>query len=314
MVAPASSPRLPPLNALRAFEAAARHASATLAAHELCVTQTAVSHQIRLLEDHLAVKLFVRSPGRLTLTADGRAWASALTDVFERLQAANRRLRARGPARREVAITVIPSFAARWLVPRLGRFFTRHRDIDVRVSPTEALVDFAVDPADLGIRYGSGTYPGLVVEKLYDDAWVVVCAPELRRRARLRAVGDLRRVPLLRDDEPAIWQSWLDRHGGDPAWDRGPMLADSAMVVDAAVRGHGVALARLSLAADELAAGTLVRVFPRIRPVPTGRSYYLAAPAPTLQRPEVAAFRTWLRSEIRSLPSPGKRIAAARRA
>ena len=304
MIQRPSGPGLPPLNALRAFEAAARHGSATRAARELCVTQTAVSHQLRLLEDHLAVKLFSRRPGKLELTTDGHAWADALGDVFARLHAANRRLRGQARERPVVTVAIIPSFATRWLVPRLGRFFARHRDTDVRISPGEKLVDFATEPVDLGVRYGRGRYPGLVVERLYDDAWVVVCTPALRRRAKLRAVSDLRRVTLLRDDEPAIWQSWLASHGGDPAWDRGPMLADSAMVVDAAVRGHGVALARLSLAADELAAGTLVRVFPRIRPVATGRSYYLAAPAHALQRPEVAAFRSWLRKEIRSLPEP----------
>jgi LysR family transcriptional regulator, glycine cleavage system transcriptional activator len=304
MIEPSSAPtpRLPPLNALRAFEAAARHASATRAARELCVTQTAVSHQIRLLEDHLALKLFRRLPGRLELTADGRAWADALGDVFARLHAANRRLRGRGRERPVVAVSIIPSFATRWLVPRLGRFLARHRETDVRIAPSEKLVDFATESIDLGVRYGNGRYPGLVVDKLYDDAWIVVCTPELKRRARLRSVDGLRRVSLLRDDEPAIWQSWLAAHGGDSAWDRGPMLTDSAMVVEAALRGQGVALARLSLAADELAAGALVRAFPRIRPVPTGRSYYLVAPAHALQRREVAAFRSWLRREIRSLP------------
>jgi LysR family glycine cleavage system transcriptional activator len=293
---PSESLDLPPLNALRTFEAVARHASMTKAAHELHVTQTAVSHQVRQLEDHLAVKLFVRAPGRLELTAEGRAWAAALADVFARLHAANRRLRI-APRRPVVSITAIPSFAAGWLVPRLGGFFARHRDVDVRISPTETLVDLAAESIDLGIRYGSGRYPGLVVDKLVDDAWLVVCAPELA--SRVRELADLHRVPLLRDDQPDGWESWLAGRGiRDLDVRRGPELTDSAMVVDAAVRGQGVALARWSLAADALAAGRLVRVFPRVRPVPTGRAYYLVAHAHTLLRPEVAAFRAWLAGEI----------------
>ena len=294
---------LPPLNALRVFEAAARHGSFTRAARELCVTQTAVSHQVRLLETHLGAALFARSPGKIELTHDGRAWAAALGDVFARLHAANRSLRAAtARARPLVSVSVLPSFASRWLVPRLGRFFARQPDVDVRVSPSEQLVDFSRDGIDVGIRYGLGRYPGLVVDKLCDDAWVVVCAPTVLERARLRTAADLARVPLLRDDEPDVWASWLARRGVrgvDPT--RGPELSDSSMVVEAAVRGQGVALARLALCADELATGRLVRPFPRLKPEPTGRAYYLAIPAASLQRPEVAAFRDWVRAEIRSL-------------
>ena len=287
---------LPPLNALRTFEAAARHASMTRAAHELGVTQTAVSHQIRQLEDHLATRLFVREPGRLSLTADGRAWAQALGDIFARLHATNRRLRGT-PRRPIVSITAIPSFAGGWLVPRLGGFFAQNRDIDVRISPTDTMVDLAAESIDLGIRYGTGRYPGLVVDKLIDDSWLVVCAPELA--ARVRSFADLQRVPLLRDDQPDGWETWLAGRGiRNLDVRRGPELTDSAMVVDAAIRGQGVALARWSLSADALAAGRLVRPFPRVRPVPTGRAYYLVGHAETLLRPEVAAFRAWLAQEI----------------
>jgi LysR family glycine cleavage system transcriptional activator len=297
---------LPPLNALRTFEAVARHLSMTGAAKELHVTQTAVSHQIRQLEEHLATKLLVRDRNRLSLTPHGRAWATALGDIFARLHAANRRLRV--PAKRPiVSITAVPSFAAGWLVPRLGGFFARHRDIDIRISPTETLVDLAAESIDLGIRYGTGRYPGMVVDKLLDDAWLVVCAPELA--ARIASFDDLHRVPLLRDDQPDGWESWLaPRRIRDLDVRRGPELTDSAMVVDAAIRGHGVALARWSLAADALAAGRLVRPFPRVRPVPTGRAYYLVGHAETLLRREVAAFRAWLAYEIAaSLVPVGRR-------
>jgi LysR family transcriptional regulator, glycine cleavage system transcriptional activator len=288
---------LPPLNALRTFEVAARHASMTSAAHELGVTQTAVSHQIRLLEDHLAVKLFLRTPGHLELTGAGRAWAAALSDVFGRLHAANRRLRT--PTRGEraiISITAIPSFTAGWLVPHLGGFFAKHRDLDVRISPSERIVDLLVEPIDLGIRYGGSRYPGLVVEKLFDDAWLVVCAPALARR--VRRLADLRRVPRLHDDEPDGWATWLARRGApDLQLGQARELTDSAMVVDAAIRGQGVALARWSLAADALAQGRLIQPF-RAKPIPTGRAYHLVACAATLLRPEVAAFRAWLIAEI----------------
>jgi LysR family glycine cleavage system transcriptional activator len=296
--------QLPPLNALRTFEAAARHASMTNAAHELGVSQTAVSHQIRLLEDYLAVKLFLRTPGHLELTGPGRAWAAALSDVFGRLHAANRRLRA--PARGErsiISITAIPSFTAGWLVPHLGGFFARHRDLDIRISPSERLVDLLVEPIDLGIRYGGGRYPGLVVEKLFDDAWLVVCAPSLARR--VRRLADLRRVPHLHDDEPDGWATWLARRGArDLHLGQGRELTDSAMVVDAAIRGQGVALARWSLAADALAQGRLIQPFLDAKPIPTRRAYYLVARPATLLRSEVAAFRAWLIAEIASSLRP----------
>jgi len=290
---------LPPLNALRTFEAAARHASMTNAAHELGVTQTAVSHQIRLLEHYLAVKLYLRTPGHLELTGPGRAWAAALSDVFGRLHAANRRLRT--PARGDraiISITAIPSFTAAWLVPHLGGFFARHRELDVRISPSERLIDLLVEPIDLGIRYGGGgRYPGLVVEKLFDDAWLVVCAPALAKR--VRRLADLRRVPHLHDDEPDGWATWLARRGArDLHLGQGRELTDSAMVVDAAIRGQGVALARWSLAADALAQGRLIQPFRDDKPIPTRRAYYLVARAATLLRPEVAAFRAWLLAEI----------------
>jgi LysR family transcriptional regulator, glycine cleavage system transcriptional activator len=143
---------LPSLNALLAFEAAARHASFTRAAAELGVTQTAVSHQVRSLEHNLGAALFRRSPRRITLTADGQAWAAELSVVFARLRDANRRLRApRGSAREVVSVSIIPSFGSRWLVPRLARFLDAHRDVEVRISASERLVDFGVESIDLGI-------------------------------------------------------------------------------------------------------------------------------------------------------------------
>jgi len=297
-----AEPPLPPLNALRAFEAAARHLSFTRAAKELCVTQTAISHQVKVLEEHLGARLFRRLPRRIVLTREGNAWAERLGDVFERLHDANRKLRAPAPERPVVAVSVIPSFAARWLVPRLGRFLEAHPTLDVRISATEHLVDFAVESMDVGVRYGSGDYPGLVVQKLADDAMVVVCAPSLVAKKKLAAPEDLRRHVLLRDDEPDAWPRWIALHGTRGVdGTRGPMLDDSSMLVEAAVRGQGVALARWSLVIDDLAAGKLILPFPEVRPMPTGRAYWLAAPRDRLQRAGVAAFRDWIVKEARAL-------------
>src|SRR4051812_9812321 len=201
---------LPSLNALLVFETAARHGSFTRAAGELGVTQTAVSHQVKALEGELGVALFRRSPRRLTLTAEGQAWAGELRPVFQRLRDAADRLRARHRAQRPlVAVTTIPSFGARWLGPRLGRFLARHPGLDVHISPPADLVDFGLQPLDVGIPFGGGPPPGLVWEKRADDAGGVVCAPARRARAGRRAPADLAGEPLLCDDHPRAWEDWF---------------------------------------------------------------------------------------------------------
>jgi LysR family glycine cleavage system transcriptional activator len=301
---------LPPLSALRAFEAAARHGSFTRAARELCVTQTAISHQVRSLEEELDAALFERRPRRIELTEAGRKWAAALHPVFASLYAANRELRvvARSPARPVLSLTLVPSFA-HWLVPRMGSFLSVHPEVDLHLSPSTDVVDMRQGAFDLAIRYGAGDYPGVVAECLSRDAWVPVCAPDFDGRGRLRAPQNLVRVRLLHDDDDG-WRPWLERQGVRlPGPIRGPLLTDSAMVVDAATRGQGVGLVRLSLAHDALAAGRLVRLFPRIPPLPTRFSYYLVR-ARGRPRREVQIFREWLRDEIAALQvlglSPGQ--------
>jgi LysR family transcriptional regulator, glycine cleavage system transcriptional activator len=292
---------LPPLGALRAFEAAARLSSFTRAAEELCVTQTAVSHQVRLLEETLGEALFVRRPRRIELTERGSAWARALSDAFGRLYEANRSLRARAPARRPVvSVSVLPSFASRWLVPRLGRFLAAQPEVDLRISPSSELVDLNVSELDLGIRFGTGRYPGLKVERLCADGWIPACAPGLKGRTRLKQPSDLAGFRLLHDDNYG-WRPWLAaRNVRNVDAERGPVMTDSSMVVEAALSGQGVGLVRLSLVADELALGRLINPFPRIAPLPTPYAYYLALPRRPV-RPEVRAFCDWVRQEITAL-------------
>jgi LysR family glycine cleavage system transcriptional activator len=294
---------LPSLNALFVFEAAARHGSFTRAAVELRVTQTAVSHQVKALEAELGVALFRRSPRRLALTAEGQAWAAELRLIFQRLRETNQKLRASARGERPVvAISVIPSLGARWLVPRLGKFLAQHSNIDVHISASEHLVDFGLEPFDVGIRYGSGHYPGLTCEKLADDAWVVVSSPELLARNKLRTAADLVRETLLYDDHPRAWSKWFEACGvRDFASAGRNQITDSSMVIEAAIRGQGIALARWSLACDELHGGRLALVFPKLPLLPTGTSYYLVGPRESFRRAPVAAFRDWVRLEAQSL-------------
>jgi LysR family transcriptional regulator, glycine cleavage system transcriptional activator len=299
---------LPSLNALLAFEAAARLSSFTHAARELGVTQTAISHQVRGLEETLETALFRRTPRGISLTDDGQRWAAELGVVFARLRDANTRLRRpRVVSRPAVSISIVPSFGARWLVPRLGRFLASHPEVDVRISATERLVDLATEPIDIGIRYGLGSYPGLITTKLLDDVWVVVAAPSLAAKHALWRLSDLNQETLLSDDHRDAWSRWFRaRSRSLPDRVRRSEISDSSMLVEATVRGQGVGLARRSLAVDELGAGRLVLLFPKLPALPTGLGYYLVSPRTSLRRKPVADFKHWVLSEAESLQLPGQ--------
>ena len=288
---------LPPLNALRAFEAAARHLSFTLGARELHVTQAAVSHQVRSLEEHLGLKLFRRGSRALALTEEGQALFPAVREALDRLADATERLRA-SDVHCTLTVSVLPSFAARWLVPRLGRFREAYPEIDVRVAPDPDLVDFARDHVDVGIRYGSGSYPGLRSDRLLDEEVFPVCSPKLLDGLYpLHEPADLRHQTLLHDDTRGDWRTWLLAAGAtdvDPT--RGPIFFDSSMLVQAAVESQGVALARRVLAEQDLEAGRLVRVFER--PLPAEFAYYLVCPEASATHPKIAAFRGWILAEV----------------
>ena len=292
------SRRLPPLSALRAFEAAARHLSFTLAAKELHVTPAAISHQVKALEEYLGLPLFRRLTRALLLTDEGQAYLPGVRRAFDQLYDSTEQLLAKGVGGL-LTVSVLPSFAARWLVARLGRFRELHPDIDVRVAPSAEMVDFTRDDVDMGIRYGKGQYPGLRCDRLMTEDIFPVCSPSLLTGPHpLAQLEDLAYHTLLHDDSYGDWRTWLlaaEVNNVDPA--RGPIFADSSLLIQAAVAGQGIALARGVLARDALNAGRLVRPFDLS--LPTEYAYYVVCPESRADRPKVVAFREWLLAETR---------------
>lgn len=288
--------RLPPMNTLRAFEAAARHLSFTEAAAELHVTQAAISHQIRTLETALGVRLFRRLNRAIRLTEEGQEFVSEVRKALSHLSTAVEKLAA-PDAGGPLTVSVLPSFASKWLVPRLGRFRERHPEIDVRISPSIELSDFQRDDVDLAVRYGKGRYEGLDSARMMTEDIFPVCSPALLSGSNaLRRPADLQHHTLLHDDAHVDWAMWLLVAGVTDVNPRqGPYFTDSAMVIQAAVAGQGVALARGALAADDIAAGRLVRPFDIV--IPTDYAYYVVCPKATAHHPKIAAFREWLLEE-----------------
>jgi LysR family transcriptional regulator, glycine cleavage system transcriptional activator len=292
--------RLPSLNGLLAFEAAARHVSFTRAGQELHVTPSAVSHQVRALEAELGLRLFVRRPRALGLTPAGVRAAAVAGQAFAALERGLRRLPSRAP--RTLTVSVLPSFAAGWLVSRLHRFHARHPGVDLRLHATQELADLQAGEADLAIRYGRGPYPGLHSERLLGEEAFPVCAPGLARR--LRRPGDLKGLPLLHDEARGAhggWPAWLEAAGvRGVASSRGARFSDARLLLQAAAAGQGVALSRSLPAHDELLAGRLVRPF---APALRCRYHYALVTTPEAStRPLVRAFRAFLRREARAYP------------
>lgn len=310
--------RLPPLNALRAFEAAARHTSFARAAEELSVTAAAVSQQVRGLEQFLGVRLFLRQRNALTLTEAGRAYLPGVHEAFRGLARATDQLQARA-FETLLNLSAPPTFATQWLRPRLARFTLRHPDIEVRLAASKGLTDFAREDFDAAIRYGRGPYPGLEAERFLDDELFPVCAPALQERgARLRRPEDLGRHVLLHDgasaeDETAPdWQRWLDRLGVEGIDARkGPAFTPGHLVIHAAIDGEGVALVKRTWVEAELADGRLVRPFGES--LPSEFSYLLVRPAGRPVNRKLAAFRAWLfeTAGVERLAIPGRGPAAA---
>ncbi len=291
--------RLPPLNALRAFEAAARQLSFTRAGEELHVTQAAISHQVKALEQWLGLALFRRRGRAIVLTENGQTYLAAVREGLDLLADATDRLTQRQDSG-ILTVSTMASFAAAWLVPRLGRFRALHSDIDVRLSASDEIVEFARDDVDLAIRYGDGHWPGVEVVPLMTEDLFPVCSPALLMGPHpLRQPEDLRHHTLLHDDMRETWRLWLlaaGVDGVDP--DRGPGYNLSTLVIDAAVDAQGVALARSALIGDHLASGRLVRPFDI--QLPAEFAYYLVHPARALDHPKVRAFRDWVMREVQA--------------
>jgi len=289
--------KLPPLNALPCFEAAARHLNFSKAADELNMTPGAVSRAIKNLEDQLNVLLFERETRSVRLTAVGEPYARAVRDVLEQLAAAT----ASATARRSdstLNVSTSDGFAGRWLVPRLYRFHRAHGDIDVRVSTTGKLTNFLGDGIDIAIRYGSGDYPGLTSEFLTDEEVFPVCSPKLLKGAHaLRRPEDLKHHTLIRDTYPIDWAAWLASAGVKGVKPQSGLTFDSyTFAVEAAVQGEGVVLGRTMLVAADLAAGRLVRPFKHA--LQAVASFYLVYPPDAIRQRKVRTFRDWLLSEI----------------
>ncbi|MBP0113097.1 MULTISPECIES: transcriptional regulator GcvA [Bradyrhizobium] len=288
--------RLPSLNGLRAFEAAARHLSFTLAASELNVTQTAISHQIRRLEEELGIRLFIRQNRALALTPEARDYLPGVRAAFNDLRLATDRL-LRKDDDKVLTVSTLASLAAKWLLPRLTDFQEQHPGIDVRITTSTSLVDFQRDNVDAAIRYGRGQWPGVRAEWLMADELFPVCSPSLLRGDKpLRRPEDLRNHPLLHTSNANSddWRLWLTAAGlpADIARQPGITFDMIFMTIQAAIDGIGVAMGRTSYVQDDIAKGRLVVPFKIALPADAG--FYLVAPEGRREAPKLAAFRQWV--------------------
>ena len=284
---------LPSLTALRAFEAAARHRSAKHAADELAVTPTAISHQLRALEDWLGTPLFVRKPRQLELTAAGRELLADVGNAFDSLAAAASRIRS-APRRRSITLTTTPAVAARWLLPHVGRLASRHPGLDLRFHATHEPVALDGVGADIAIRYGSGRWPGLAARPLFDNVFTPACSPDLglRRPQDLARLSLLHFRPVAGRSAPLGWPEWqklakvpqMDPHAG-------PVFSDETHTIDAALAGQGVGLMSRALITTELRRGTLVAPF---GPELPGHPFHLVHPESRSGEPEIEAVCAWV--------------------
>lgn len=306
--------QLPGLRSFRTFEAAARHLSFTRAADELGVTPAAVSYLVRELEAQLRVKLFERTSRVVRLTSAGELLNAAVGEALDGIGNAVARLR-ESDGQLRLNVTATPSFAIKWLSPRLDRFLERVPDLDLRIDMSRHVVDFAREEMDIGIRFGPGNYPGLRVDRLFAETVVPVCSPKLLKGKRpLRHPRDLRQHTLIHVDWQAAgetwptWQMWMDSAGvsGVNAT-RGIHFRDGVLAIQAAVDGQGVALGDWSLAAADIAAGRLVRPFELTLKAPPRFAYWIITPPRNTEKPLVNAFRDWLLAEASAMQQEATR-------
>ena len=287
--------RLPSLNAVKAFEAAARNKSFTRAAEELFVTPGAVSQQVKALETELGLKLFNRERQRLIITEAGREYLAVVRDALDQIAAGTERLTRRQRSG-VLTVSVSPDFAARWLVNRLGRFAEAHPEIDLRVAASDQHVDFAREDVDLAVRHGDGKWPELEVVRLCSERLFPVCSPKLTRGLnRPTRAADLLKFPLLRIDDWSSWSRWFEVAGVTTQAIPGPVLNRASMLIDAAIDGQGVTLARTALAAWDIIHGRLIR--PVDVSLAMANTYWIVSPKATASTPKIATFRQWLLTE-----------------
>jgi LysR family transcriptional regulator, glycine cleavage system transcriptional activator len=291
------SRRLPPLNSLKAFEAAARHLSFTKAADELFVTQAAVSHQIKSLESFLGMKLFLRKNRTLLLTEEGQGYYLDIKDIFSSLQDATQRLLARG-AKGAITVALPPSFAIQWLVPRIHKFSAEHPDIDVRIKAVDFDEGHLTDDVDVAVYYGKGRWSGLHADKLHTEYLTPICSPMLFQSDKpLEELDDLRHHTLLHDASREAWKNWI-RHFNvlGVNVNQGPVFSHSMLVLQAAALGQGIALGHSVLARPEIQAGRLICPFDE--KLITRNAYYLVCHESQAELGKIATFRQWVINQV----------------
>ncbi|MBS3798934.1 MULTISPECIES: transcriptional regulator GcvA [unclassified Pseudoalteromonas] len=285
--------RLPPLNSLKAFEAAARHLSFTKAAEELYVTQAAVSHQIKTLEEHLGLKLFLRKNRSLLLTEEGQGYFLDIKEIFSQLDDATERLLARG-AKGSLTVSLTPSFAIQWLVPRLSLFNEQHPDIDVRIKAQDQDENSLQDDVDVAIYYGRGHWSGVETHKLHTEYLVPLCSPMLLTGPKpLNEPQDLQNHTLLHDTTRRPWKVWMKTAGvRNVQVNQGPIFSHSSMAMQAAAHGQGVALGNLVLAKPEIDAGRLI--VPFNHSLESKNAYYLVFRESQSELGKIVSFKEWM--------------------
>jgi len=290
----------PSLRSLQVFEAAARLGSFTAAAEALGITQSAVSRQISDLEGLLGIELFRRNGARIAITAPGNRLATQLASGFDRVWTAVAEARL---ADQVVTLSMLPSFAARWFAPRLGRFLKAHPDIDLRITASRHLVDFATEGIDAAIRYSPAPTPTLAARELGKETVTPVCAPSYAKAMNLGKPEDLYGATLLHGDIPEDWSAWFILAGCHADAPSGPRLGDDSAILQAAVDGQGVALGRSRLVADDLKTGRLVAPFDAV--LPASFAYWFVRPKQSMGLAALGAVEDWLRAEFESESGSG---------
>ena len=303
--------RLPPLSTLRPFEAAARLESFSRAAEELALTHGAVSHQVRALEEHVGAPLFARHGKRVSLTPAGRAFAERVRAALEQIAQAAEQLRVRRDDR--LTVSVLPSFASRWLMPRLIRFMDAHPKVEVNVVASTALASFRDDEIDVAIRFGVGPWPPHACEMFLEDEYFPVASLRLNRGKLPKAPRELLAMRIIREDRD-YWKAWFDAAGvpiEEAKAARGPLFNDSTYALQAAARGEGIALARRSIVFEDLERGTLKRLFDIT--VPSRERYWFVSPKETADTAKVKAFREWVRDELQASEAAKAKVAGRKK-